>query len=89
MTQKEIIKIIDGSTDQPDVDASVMNELISEDPEISYTQISNTEEPWLVKMLISSRPPTETPFFIGFVDGKISGSVSGSVSKEQLRNLFS
>lgn len=88
MTHKEIIKIIDGPAEQIDSDAPLMNELISEDPEISYTQVSNTEEPWLVKMLISSRPPTETPLFIAFVDGKIMGSVSGQASKEQLRGLF-
>lgn len=88
MTQKEIIKIVDGPIEEIDGDVSLMNELISEDPELSYTQISNTEEPWLVRMLISSRPPTETPFFIAFVDGKITGSVSGSASKEEFKNLF-
>lgn len=88
MTQKEIIKIVDGPVEEIDGNASIINELISEDPEISYTQISNTEEPWLVRMLISSKPPTETPFFIAFVDGRISGSVSGNASKDELKNLF-
>jgi hypothetical protein len=88
MTQKEIIKIVDGPIEELDSDVPLINELISEDPEISYTQISNSEEPWLVRMLISSRPPTETPFFIAFVDGKITGSVSGHASKDQLKDLF-
>lgn len=88
MTQKEILEIDTTPADSESSAISIIQEMLNENSELTYMKINHDEEPWIAKMFVSSLAPTETPFFIGFVDGRISGATSGSVSREDLDRII-
>jgi hypothetical protein len=88
MTHKEILEIDYTSSSEESPAKPIIDEMLSEDSDLTYMKINHDEEPWIVKMFVSSLAPTATPMFIGFVDGRISGSVSGLVSKQDLSSII-
>lgn len=88
MTYKEILEIDHVPSSQDSPAKPIIDEMIKEDSDLTYMKINHDEDPWIVKMFVSSLAPTQMPMFIGFVDGRISGSVSGSVSKQDLKDII-
>jgi thiol-disulfide isomerase/thioredoxin len=87
MTHKEIIEFSNTTSHASQAMEPVVEELLKENPDISYTRINYDEDPDMIKAIISSQAPTISPFFVSFKDGKAVGSVAGLVSKEDLINI--
>lgn len=88
MTHKEILEIDSTPSASDSSVKPIIDEMLEEDSDLTYMKINHDDDPWIVKMFVSSLAPTQTPMFIGFVDGRISGTASGRVSKEDLSNLI-
>lgn len=88
MAQKEIIEFSNTDSHASVAMEPVIRELLEENPDVSYARINYDEEPALTSLLISSLPPTVSPFFVSFQNGKAVGSVSGIVSKEELNRII-
>jgi hypothetical protein len=88
MTQREILEIDTTPSSSDSLVKPIIDEMLSEDSDLTYMKINHDEDPWIVKMFVSSLAPTATPMFIGFVDGRISGAISGAVSKQDLKGII-
>jgi hypothetical protein len=87
MVSKEIIEFSNSTSQTSSAMKSVIEDLLKENPDVSYMRVNYDEEPDMVKAIIASQPPTISPFFVGFTDGKLSGSVAGLVSADDLTKL--
>jgi hypothetical protein len=88
MTTKEIIEF--SNTDSVDSEAmqGIVQQLLKNNPDLSYLRVNYDEEPDLVKAIIAAQPPTVSPFFVSFTDGKMSKSIAGVVSINDLQDLI-
>ena len=87
MVSKEIIEFsISGSQASAAMQA-IVEDMLKENPDVSYTRVNYDEDPDLVKAIIASQPPTISPFFVGFTDGRLTGSAAGVVSAVELTKL--
>lgn len=90
MVSKEIIEFTNKDSEISKNMQSIVEDLVSDNPDISYTRVNEEDEPELRKLVISSKQAVNHPCFIGIVDGKVSGVSSGmKLSKEDLKSLVS
>jgi hypothetical protein len=88
VVSKEIIEFTNKDSEISKVMEPIVEELISSDPEISYTRVNEEDEPNLRKLIVVSKQAIHHPCFVGLVGGKISGMSSGmTLSKEDLKSL--
>jgi thioredoxin-like negative regulator of GroEL len=88
MVSKEVIEFSNKYSEASDALQPLVQEAIKDNPEVSYTRINYDEDPDMIKALISSQPPTISPFFVSFVDGRVVSSAAGLISAEELKRLF-
>lgn len=89
MVSKEVIEFTNTDSKESQSLQPLVKAAAEENPEVTYTRINYDEDPDIVKSLISSQPPTISPFFVSFIDGKAVASAAGLVSAEELKRLFS
>jgi hypothetical protein len=90
VVSKEIIEFTNKDSEISKNMQSIVEDLVSDNPDISYTRVNEEDEPELRKLVISSKQAVNHPCFIGIVDGKVSGVSSGmKLSKEDLKSLVS
>ena len=88
MVSKEIIEFTNKDSEISKTMESVVEELISSNPDINYTRVNEEDEPELRKLIINSKQAVNHPCFIGIVDGKVSRVSSGmQLSAEDLKSL--
>jgi hypothetical protein len=88
MVSKEIIEFTNKDSEISKTMEPVVEELVSHNPDISYTRINEEDEPELRKLIINSKQAVNHPCFVGLVGGKISGMSSGmTLSKQDLESL--
>jgi thioredoxin-like negative regulator of GroEL len=88
MVQKEIIEFSTSTSEGSKAMKPIIDEILKDNSELSYSRVDYDKEMDLMRSLISSQPPTVTPFFVVFNDGKPSGSISGVVSEEDLKDII-
>lgn len=88
MTQKEIVEFSTSGSKTSEIMQPIVQELLHNNPDVTYTRINYDEEPDLVKAMIASQPPTISPFFVSFNDGKMFGSAAGLISADELAKLL-
>jgi thioredoxin-like negative regulator of GroEL len=89
MTHREVIEFSNTDSEASTALEPLIQAVVKENPEVSYTRINYDEDPDIIKALIASQPPTISPFFVSFVDGKAVASAAGLLSVEELNRLFS
>lgn len=88
MVSKEIIEFTNKDSEISKTMEPIVEELVSQNPDISYTRINEEDEPELRKLIINSKQAVNHPCFVGLVGGKISGMSSGmTLSKQDLESL--
>jgi hypothetical protein len=88
MAQKEIVEFSTSNSKTSEIMQPVIQELLHNNPDVTYTRINYDEEPDLVKAMIASQPPTISPFFVSFCDGKMFASAAGLISVDELSRLL-
>jgi thioredoxin-like negative regulator of GroEL len=88
MTQREIVEFSTSKCVTSEIMEPIVKEVLSKNPDVSYTRINYDEEPDLVKAMIASQPPTISPFFVSFCDGKMFASAAGLISVDELSRLL-
>lgn len=88
MSKKEIVEFSNKDSMASEAMKQVVEKLLQNNPDLSYTRINYDDEPDLVKAIIASQPPTISPFFVSFEDGKMSKSLAGIASVEDLEELI-
>lgn len=88
MSKKEIVEFSNKESMASKAMEQVVEKLLKNNPDLSYTRINYDDEPDLVKAIIASQPPTISPFFVSFEDGKMSKSLAGIASVEDLEELI-
>lgn len=88
MTQKEIVEFSTSESKTSEIMQPIVQELLHNNPDVTYTRINYDEEPDLVKAMIASQPPTISPFFVSFYDGKMFASAAGLISADELSRLL-
>ena len=90
MVSKEIIEFTNKDSEISKTMEPIVEELVSHNPDISYTRVNEEDEPELRKLIINSKQAVNHPCFVGLVGGKISGMSSGmTLSKQDLESLVS
>jgi hypothetical protein len=88
VSKKEIVEFSNKDSMASEAMKQVVEKLLQNNPDLSYTRINYDDEPDLVKAIIASQPPTISPFFVSFEDGKMSKSLAGIASVEDLEELI-
>jgi hypothetical protein len=88
MGQKEIFEISNSESEASRAMSGIVKKILEENPDVSYTRLDYDKDTEIIKMLIQSKPPTVSPFFLSMYNGKIVGSLSGIVSKTELSKLI-
>lgn len=87
MVSKEILEFTTSESEISKNMESVVQNVIEDNPEISYTRIDEDVEPDLRKLIVNSQNPISHPCFVGLVDGKVNAIASGELSNKELRSL--
>jgi hypothetical protein len=87
MTNKEIVHITEKNSATSEVLEPMIEKFMLENPDVSYVRVNQDEEPELAKVILPSRPPIVSPFFIGLVGGKVNGTASGMISEQDLGTI--
>jgi hypothetical protein len=88
MVSKEIIEFTNKDSEISKTMEPIVEELVSQNPDINYTRVNEEDEPELRKLIINSKQAVNHPCFVGLVGGKISGMSSGmTLSKQDLESL--
>ena len=89
MVSKELIEFSNSDSHTSAAMEPIIEQILADNPDISYVRVNYDQDPDLVKAIIASQPPTISPFFVGFNDGKISGSAAGLISAQELAKILS
>jgi hypothetical protein len=88
MVSKEIIEITTKDSETSKNMEVVVDEVLLSHPEIDYIKLDEDSDPEIFRAVVSSRPPSVHPTFVGLIDGKFNATISGNVSKKDLESLI-